>query len=62
MQSDLKPCPFDHRIKAGAAIEPINSHFHGVCQDCGASGPEAESYADALKAWNARRPLNGEKQ
>lgn len=59
MPRDIKPCPFDHRTKAGASIEPINSHFHGVCRDCGASGPQAESYAEALKAWNARRGTDG---
>ncbi|RWQ12378.1 hypothetical protein [Mesorhizobium sp.] len=50
-----KPCPFDHPINTGSAIEAINQHFHGVCHDCGATGPEGSTYAEALKGWNSRR-------
>lgn len=53
------PCPFEHPVKAGAAIEPINQHFHGRCHDCGATGPEGGTFAEALKAWNARRGTGG---
>lgn len=55
MPKSQKPCPFDHPVFAGTAVDPINNHYHGVCRDCGAQGPEAESFAEALKAWNARR-------
>ncbi|RWF66877.1 hypothetical protein [Mesorhizobium sp.] len=60
MPNTPKPCPFDHPIRQGAAIEPINNHFHGLCRDCGAQGPEAENFAEALKAWNARRSGDGQ--
>ncbi|MER9056467.1 hypothetical protein [Mesorhizobium sp. M0910] len=59
MSKKPKQCPFAHPIKSGSAIEPINSHFHGVCRDCGAQGPEADSFAEALEAWNARRDGDG---
>lgn len=50
-----KACPFDHPIVAGSSIDSVNEHFQGACHDCGAHGPEAGSYAEALKSWNARR-------
>ena len=59
MPSQLKPCPFAHPIKKGVAVEPIDGHFHGVCHDCAAQGPEAPSFAEALKAWNSRRSGDG---
>ncbi|RUU29723.1 hypothetical protein [Mesorhizobium sp. M6A.T.Ce.TU.016.01.1.1] len=59
MSKQPKPCPFAHPINVGSAIEPINNHFHGVCHDCGAEGPQAETFAEALKAWNARRSGDG---
>ncbi|MER9901650.1 hypothetical protein [Mesorhizobium sp. M0130] len=52
-------CPFEHPISIGSTIEPINNHFHGVCHDCGAHGPEGNTYAEALEAWNARRSGDG---
>jgi hypothetical protein len=55
MAKDPKACPFDHPVESGSAIEAINDHFHGVCKDCGAQGPERDSYAAALVAWNSRR-------
>ncbi|RUW69831.1 hypothetical protein [Mesorhizobium sp. M2A.F.Ca.ET.067.02.1.1] len=58
-RAKLKPCPFDHPIRNGSAIEPINNHFHGICRDCGAQGPEAEKFAEALVLWNARRRSDG---
>ncbi|RWF02962.1 hypothetical protein [Mesorhizobium sp.] len=62
MSKQPKPCPFAHPINAGSAIEPINSHYHGVCHDCGAEGPQAATFAEALKAWNARRSGDGHRK
>lgn len=54
------PCPFHHPISHGSRPEQINSHWHVVCRDCGATGPERTTYAEAIKAWNARRTPSGD--
>jgi hypothetical protein len=54
------PCPFQHPIRRGSHVEPVNSHFHVVCRDCGAQGPEAKTWAGALGAWNDRRKTDGD--
>lgn len=55
-----KPCPFQHQIRRGSHVEPINSHFHVVCRDCGTQGPEGKTWAAAQKAWNDRRKTDGD--
>jgi hypothetical protein len=55
MPTTPETCPFQHPIKLGSHVEPVNSHFHVVCRDCGAQGPERRTWAEALKAWNNRR-------
>lgn len=53
-------CPFTHPIRRGSHVEPVNSHFHVVCRDCGAQGPEAKTWGEALKTWNDRRKTDGD--
>lgn len=59
MASKTKHCPFKHPISRGAQVDQINHHYRVLCEDCGATGPERESYAEAQEAWNARRIGNG---
>jgi hypothetical protein len=54
------PCPFNHPIKNGPHVEPVDGHFHVVCRDCAAQGPERGSFAEALEAWNDRRKGDGQ--
>ncbi|TPN38676.1 hypothetical protein FKO01_04940 [Mesorhizobium sp. B2-3-3] len=51
----MKLCPFTHPIKRGSHVEPVDDYFHVVCRDCGAQGPERNTWAEAFKAWNDRR-------
>lgn len=46
----LRPCPFcgGHNLQ----VHPI--HLRVECIDCYAEGPEANSRAEAIAAWNAR--------
>jgi hypothetical protein len=62
MPTDPIPCPFEHPIRRGSHVEPINSHFHVVCRDCGAQGPDKRTWAEALKGWNSRRKADGDGQ
>lgn len=55
MASTLKSCPFKHPVVRGVAVEPINSHFVVHCFDCGTTGPERPSWAEAHQSWNDRR-------
>jgi hypothetical protein len=60
MPTTPKPCPFQHPIRRGSRVEPVNNHFHVVCRDCGAQGPEGKTWAVALGAWNDRRKTDGD--
>lgn len=62
MPSTLKSCPFEHPVLRGVAVDPINSHFHVLCFDCLAAGPERGSWAEAQEAWNQRRGRDGQTQ
>lgn len=53
-------CPFDHPIRRGNKVESLDGHFHVICRDCGATGPDRRSVADALNAWNRRRSHDGD--
>lgn len=59
MASKIKPCPFQHPVLRGAQVDQINHHFRVLCQDCGATGPERATWAEAQEAWNTRRSGNG---
>jgi hypothetical protein len=60
MPSHTAPCPFDHPVRRGTIIENLDGHHHVVCLDCGATGPDRRTFADALEAWNSRRKRNGD--
>ena len=60
MPSQPAQCPFDHTIRRGTKVEQIDRHFHVACQDCGATGPERNTFAQALEAWNTRRKIDGD--
>jgi len=60
MPSEPQPCPFAHPISHGSRDEQINGYWHVVCRDCGATGPERKTLAEAIKAWNARRKPSGD--
>lgn len=53
-------CPFAHTIRHGAHVEPVDGHFVVVCRDCAAQGPERETWAEAVEAWNDRRKGDGQ--
>lgn len=53
-------CPFDHPIRRGTKVEALDGHFHGTCRDCGATGPDRRTFAEALEAWNNRRKTDGD--
>lgn len=53
----LKPCPW---CNGKAFAEPPSlgrSHWNGVCDDCGASGPHGHDEGQAIRQWNARATL-----
>jgi len=55
MSEKLKPCPF-----CGEKDEIRHGDRRGTrwammyCDECGATGPDAETDADAITAWNRR--------
>lgn len=53
-ETELKPCFFCE--EAGGSVEAWGAHdIHAVvCSNCGASGPESDTYEGAIKAWNTR--------
>lgn len=53
MPTRLKPCPFctSRKIK----VEHFNGDFHVHCQRCGATGPLADTWAEAEDRWNDRK-------
>lgn len=57
-ETELKPCFFCE--EAGGSVEAWGAHdIHAVvCSNCGASGPESDTYEGAIKAWNTRASDN----
>lgn len=52
MSEELKPCPFCG--SENAAPYAVKSCHSVLCVACGGEGPEAESEAAAIEAWNRR--------
>lgn len=55
-KSDLpRPCPFCGNKEHGIQLcETHSDSWHMNCMACGADGPPAESWKDALSLWNGR--------
>lgn len=58
---EIKPCPFcgSKRIRINSTREDREEEdklqtYWGLCMDCGADGPNAESAEEAVRMWNER--------
>ena len=45
-----RPCPFCNQAKG--FIQKVGDKFQGSCAECGTTGPQRESYDEALRAWD----------
>lgn len=57
MPTRLTNCPFcaSRKLK----VDHFNGDYHVHCQRCGATGPTADTLADAEKLWNDRKGEDG---
>jgi Lar family restriction alleviation protein len=54
MKEKLEPCPFCKEKEEIYQDRYRDDHWNVHCMICGASGPNKQTEAEAIKAWNGR--------
>jgi Lar family restriction alleviation protein len=55
MTEELKPCPFCGG--SNVSTYEVKGSYSTLCVGCGGEGPEEDSEAEAIAAWNRRSPV-----